>query len=59
MGVQKQQWRLLHHTSTLFLGLCYVNAGEKKKTSRLKVLFLHKEVGDKKKKQVTRCLDCP
>lgn len=31
MGVQKQQWRLLHHTSTLFLGLCYVNAREKKK----------------------------
>lgn len=49
MGVQKQQWRLLHHTSTLFLGLCYVNVGEKKKTSRLKVLSLHKEVGDKKK----------
>lgn len=29
MGVQKQQWKLLHHISTLFLGLCYVNAGEK------------------------------
>lgn len=43
----------------LILGALLCKCGRRKKTSRLKVLSLHKEVGDKKKKQVTRCLDCP
>lgn len=47
MGVQKQQRRLLHHISTLFLGALLCKFG--RKTSKFKVLSLHKKVGDKKR----------